>query len=213
MESVSFKYGNTPIFDDINMELPFQGMVLIKGKNGSGKSSLLKLIKGDLKPQKGHISIDGNESSLDVSYYYISQVKQSDIILNDTIENNIIFYDEKETYNIEDLVSNIVSSEIKYNQYVQADSLSGGEKRSLLFARGLYHRKQIILLDEVDTGMDSKRWINLVQILHKISGSTLVIAITHRELSDSDLLKWDYVFTIENCKIKVESQIKNIIKP
>lgn len=205
IQSVTFSYENQLIFEDASMELPLYGMVLIQGGNGTGKSTLLNLLSGSLQAKQGNILIDGYYINTDICYQYISKVSQKDIILDDTVENNIIFFDQQES-DIEKLMKEIVSIEnINLNSKISADSLSGGEKRSIAVARAIYHTKKILLLDEPDTGLDNKRWVNLVNVLKRYSNRMLIIMVTHRELDEKGLFGWDYILSIQGGKIYIDS--------
>ena len=100
LKNIFFRYDNKENFvlNDINLKIKKNECLGIYGRSGSGKTTLIDLISGLLKPEKGNIFID--EKALKESNLYswqkkISYVSQNFYIFNDTIKNNIIFFDEK----------------------------------------------------------------------------------------------------------------------
>ena len=101
IQNVNFQYPNTKtqILENINLKIEFGEIIGIAGKSGEGKSTLLDLIVGLLKPTSGKILIDGKEFANDVNTNWIKNVgyvPQDTYLLDDMIKANIAFGEEKE---------------------------------------------------------------------------------------------------------------------
>lgn len=144
---MNFSYSDKKIFNNVNLEIPLHGIILIQGGNGNGKSTLLKLMKGDLIPTSGEIFIDGKMFSKLNIYKKLSQVNQNELILNDTFENNIIFLKEP-SKKAEELFNDIVHiKNVSFNDTTNENVLSGGEKNAFYsLAQYLIKRRFLFLM-------------------------------------------------------------------
>lgn len=206
LKNMNFSYSDKKIFNNVNLEIPLHGIILIQGGNGNGKSTLLKLMKGDLIPTSGEIFIDGKMVSKLNMYEKLSQVNQNELILNDTFENNIIFLKET-SKKAEELFNDIVHiKNVSFNDTTNENVLSGGEKKRLLLSRSIFNKKKIFIFDEVDTGMDSANFENYIKIVKELSLSSTVFLISHHNFTEKEDLLWNYKLTVGNGNIEVESK-------
>lgn len=174
LKNMNFSYPDKKIFNNVNLEIPLHGIILIQGGNGNGKSTLLKLMKGDLIPTSGEFFIDGKIVSKLNMYENLSQVNQNELILTDTFENNIVFLKES-SKKAEELFNDIVHiKNVSFNDTTNENVLSGGEKKRLLLARSMFNKKKIFIFDEVDTGMDSTNFEKYIKIVKEHSLSSTV---------------------------------------
>tara|TARA_E500000178_G_scaffold311475_1_gene327412 strand:- start:4812 stop:6518 length:1707 start_codon:yes stop_codon:yes gene_type:complete len=198
-QNVSFNYPNrTKTLNNLNLKIPKNTLVGIKGETGSGKSTIIKLIMGLLQPLSGKILLDGEE--LDISKNNIkdkiSYVPQNFYILDDTILENITFSEEiskLDQKKIESsiklsLLDEVVSSLPKgINTIVGATGklLSGGQAQRLAIARALYQDREILILDEATNALDSNKEKLIIQNILNLKKTKTVIIISH----NSDILK------------------------
>lgn len=175
VENVSFKYKNTDkkVLDNLNFEVQDGEVVAIVGENGSGKSTIGKLIAGILKLKQGNITID----DLDIRKDKMVQDKVGIVFQNP--ENQIIFssiYDELafslkelEKAEIEERINKSLEQVgmLKYkndNLY----TLSLGQKQRIMIAEVLAKKPKIIVLDEPTTMIDSKGKDSIYKIIENL---------------------------------------------
>lgn len=192
-----------------NLEIKKGNFVGFCGNSGSGKTTCLDIISGIIKPNKGSLLVDDqiiNEKNIYAYRSIISYVPQ-EIYLGDLkIWQIIAFGQFEKEINMERVIESAKNAEIhnyilslpnKYDTYFgdEGVNLSGGQKQRLAIARGLYKSAQILLLDEVTSGLDyytEELFINSIKKLIK-EKSLIVIFVSHRveALKDCDQI---YVF-------------------
>jgi ATP-binding cassette, subfamily B, bacterial PglK len=210
IKNLSFCYQNNEnILDEINLDIKKGEKIGLIGKTGSGKTTLVDLILGLIKPSKGEIKIDDrNINTFDSSWKnIIGYVPQETFLLDDTIRNNIIF-DNKVIVDEKALNLAIQYSEVdeflKDNKDLnliigeRGITLSGGQKQRIGIARALYKKTQIIIFDESTSSLDIKTEKKIMDSIYNLDKTKTLIIISHR---DSLLLKCDKIFEIKNKKL------------
>jgi ABC-type multidrug transport system fused ATPase/permease subunit len=193
-EDVSFKYSNTnsEIIKNLSFRLLRNERVGIVGPSGIGKSTIFDLILGVREPNSGSVKICGIDSK---NYYMESRVKigivtQDILIIPGTLRENLIGF-EGITKTESELASVVETCELKY--YVNTlgreldedlsesgKNISGGIRQRIGLARVLLSEPDILLLDEVTSGLDSGTEERIMSaLLNKLSSSTVLI-ISHR---------------------------------
>lgn len=219
LENVSFKYknGNSKTLDNLNFSVNDGELVAIVGKNGSGKSTIGKLISGITKLKEGKIFIDDIDISKTKNYKLI-QDKIGIVFQNP--ENQIIFnniYDEL-SFSLKNLDKIEIEKRIDYalNQVGMLDykkhdlySLSLGQKQRIMIAEILAKKPQYIILDEPTTMIDSHGKEKIYEIIMdlKKQGFT-IICITN--LADEILLA-DRTLILDEGKIVYDINKKDLI--
>lgn len=190
VENVSFDYDNQPILQDINFEIYSKEKVALLGKSGVGKSTLISLIRGDLKPKSGQVLLNNQKTEIfgDEITKYISIIQQDNYLFNTTILNNIRLGNEEATEEeVWDVLNQVgLKERIEklpkgiYTQISEAGfGFSGGEQQRLGLARSLISHVPIIILDEPTVGLDpvtERQVLNL--FFDKLQDKT-VFWITH----------------------------------
>lgn len=165
LENVNFKYKNSDskILDDLNFSVQDGEIVTIVGKNGSGKSTIGKLISGVIRLKHGRITID----DLDVQKDHNELLEKIGIVFQNP-DNQIIFnniYDEF-AFSLKGLDKSEIDERINSSleqvgmlEYRNSDlySLSLGQKQRVMIAEVLARKPKYIILDEPTTMIDSKR--------------------------------------------------------
>lgn len=200
--NISYKYKNFEL-KNINLTFDKGYKYLITGGNGTGKSTLLKIISTFLKPSSGYIEIDGQRmDSIDYSDL-IAYIDQDDHIFKENIINNITVYG---TYNYNHKNYSNISEKINriYNSNTpNCQKMSGGEKQVISLLRALAQDKEILIMDESFSAMDYKLKEDIIRYIR--NDTTLkektIIMISH-DTDYENLNVFDYQINIENCEIK-----------
>ena len=185
------------ILNNINLEIKKGEKIGIIGKTGSGKSTLINLISGFLKPTKGKIFIDNQnlysykDNNLIRSWYeLISYVPQQIYLKDGTIWENISLCEKKDIDHKrmlwaaeQSLLNDFISKKEKGFETLVGEKgikLSGGQCQRIGIARALYKKSQVILLDEATSALDLKTEKLLINNLMKLNNNFTIIFIAHR---------------------------------
>ncbi len=192
-KSVCFNYPlSKTILNKINLEINQEECIGIVGKSGSGKTTILDLITGIIKPKKGDIFLSGqNINSINIYSWRqnIGIVMQENYFKNDTISTNIALGGKVDKIKIKnsliesnawDFVSKLPNGIDEYI-YDRGARFSGGERQRLALARALYTKPKILLLDEPSTGLDKNSEDKLISSLKKIKGKMIIIIVSHKK--------------------------------
>jgi ATP-binding cassette subfamily B protein len=210
LENVLFRFaGRSPLLNDISFEVKKGEVIAIMGENGCGKSTLTQIISKNYEVESGEIYINQNCKIENVSFEcwrkVIGIVPQQAHIFNGTVIENICFEDAAKDpekvnqfiidYGFEDFINSLPQS---YMTIVGEEgiNLSGGQKQIIALARALYHKPQLLILDEATASMDRRSEQFVLNLLSKIKTEMGIIFITHR----LHVLKsfCDKIYIIEN---------------
>ena len=176
VKNISFKYSEDEeyILKDISLYVKDKESVAIVGETGCGKSTLMSLMIGELKPSSGEILIAGknfkNIAELN-SRKLIACVAQDDVLFAGSLLENISFFDEgvdmlwaTKCAKLASIHDEIMSMPMEYQTLIgdMGSILSGGQKQRIFIARALYQRPKILFLDEATSHLDveTERKIN-----------------------------------------------------
>lgn len=203
LKNVGYEYENFKL-QNISFDIKVGKKYIIVGGNGTGKSTLLKLIAGYLKPQAGNILIDGKDIN-DVDHSdLISYIDQNDHIFKENIENNITVYNsykyERQKYmGLSPKINQILNSTRSNCQ-----KMSGGERQIISLLRAISKEGDILLMDEPFSAVDYERASILTNAIttDKIFKSKTVVMITH-DISKKNIEKFDYQIILKDGKVTV----------
>jgi len=216
LDEVSFGYNNNEfILNKVKLSLNFGEKIGILGKSGTGKTSLINLICGFLKPNQGKILIDEkilNEENNLSWQKKISLVEQNVYLFNDTIKRNIILNNDNDIIDYKLLDQSINKAQL--SSFIQkqekgietvinqnSSNISGGERQRIGLARALYRNGPIIILDEPTSSLDEDNSNSIMKVLKSIKDKTIII-ISH----DKDALNiCDKKYLLENKMLKEEN--------
>lgn len=201
--------GRSPLLNDISFEVKKGEVIALMGENGCGKSTLTQIISKNYEVENGKMVINEYYQLQNISYEtwrrIIGIVPQLAHIFNGTVIENICFEDAAKNqekvnqfiidYGFEDFINSLPQS---YMTIVGEEgiNLSGGQKQMIALARALYHKPQLLILDEATASMDRKSEQFVLKLLSKIKNEMGIIFITHR----LHVLKsfCDRIYIIEN---------------
>lgn len=211
-DQVSFTYPGEEraILDDVTLDLKAEGIIGIKGKSGSGKSTILKLLLRHRDVNEGRLLYDQtnikdiNSISLRKE---ISMMDQSTILFQETLRENM--KEGKEDATDEEIIKAMEQAKISslltslpkgLDTYLDSEKLtiSTGEKQRLGLARILLRNPQIILLDEPTSNVDNTTEQELLKTFKELSKSKTLILVSHRPMT---LTIADKVYDLKNGRL------------
>lgn len=194
--NVSFGYkGNLPILNDLNIKIKAGEKIGIVGETGSGKSTLVDLIMGLLRPTKGEILINGMAlwDEIEVSAWQstLAHVPQTIYLANDSVAANIAFGSKIEKVDREkikvlsekakiDWVTASAGNVLDQNVGENGSMLSGGQRQRIGIARALYKNAKIIVFDEATSALDQNTENEIMKTIYEIDHGITVFIIAHR---------------------------------
>ena len=189
---VCIKQDGVPVLEDVNVEFSKGQYIYIVGKVGTGKSSFLKTIYGELEIDEGEADVLGFDMRkirprrLPALRRRLGTVFQDFQLLTDrTVDDNLMFVlratgwrNKREAKARIDEVLDQVGMANK--GYKMPNELSGGEQQRVVIARAILNNPDILIADEPTGNLDAETADSIVSLLHGISDSgTLVIMTTH----------------------------------
>jgi len=190
--NVSFAYGETPVLNNINLQIQKGKMVALVGPSGSGKSTFADLLARYHDVTGGAILIDGKDIK-DVRIGSLRNllgiVTQESILFNDTVFNNIAFgidnageEDVIRAAKVANAHDFIMRLENGYQTIIgdRGSKLSGGERQRITIARAIYKNPPILILDEATSSLDTENEKLVQDALFKLMRNRTSIVIAHR---------------------------------
>ncbi len=223
LKDVTFKYGRTTILKNINIDINSNESIAFVGESGSGKTTLVNVLSGLLAIDKGTFEVDGVPiSSLKRDTYQrrIGYIAQESVIFNDSIFDNVTFWDgenpdSKERFekainqaSIDDFIETLPDKEetLLGNNGI---NLSGGQKQRISIARELYKDIDILILDEATSALDSETEKAIQENIDKLKGKYTIIIIAHRL---STIRNVDKVYLMDNGEISASGTFEELIE-
>ena len=190
IKNLDFSYGKNKVLDGVNFQIRKGEYVGIVGANGSAKSTLLKLILGLLKPDRGRIELFGTDVKRFNDWsrvgYLSQQVRNFNLTFPATVEEIVgagmyskMGFFKRITPNIKEKIDNVLLA-VNMQDYKHRliGNLSGGQQQRVFIARLLINDPEIIFMDEPLVGIDSKSQDNFYILMDKFNkelGITLVM--------------------------------------
>ena len=224
LNKVSYSYPNSKrtALKDININVPAKSTVGLIGTTGSGKTTVVDIILGLLETQEGSLEVDGkiiNEKNRRNWQSTIGYIPQDIYLVDDTIQNNIAFGVDPKVINQESVekaakiasLHRFVTSELEkgYHTIVgeRGVRLSGGQRQRIGIARALYHRPQILILDEATSSLDNETERVVLDAVNNLRDDITIIIIAHRL---NTVKNCDIIFKLENGKIVKQGNFANL---
>ena len=192
LKNININHDEKNILSDISLSVRKGEFIYLIGKTGSGKSSLLKILYGDIKILDGEGSVAGinivkiKEKEIPFLRRKLGIVFQDFKLLSDrSIKKNLEFVlkatDWKDKQKIEDRIQTVLEKvKLQNTENKFPHELSGGEQQRIAIARALLNKPELILADETTGNLDPGTSAEIMEVLKKINknGTTILIA-TH----------------------------------
>ena len=211
LENVTFSYDNKrDVLKNVNMTFPEKGMTAIVGESGCGKSTVVNMLVGAFRPQKGEVTVGGKQLeklSRENWYSHLSAVSYNTYIFNESVRDN--FRMAKENVSDEEIFAALEKVNLK--EFIEenggldkvitedANNISGGQKQRLALAIALVSDKDIYVFDEATSNIDIESEAVIMKNIKAISESRSVIVISHRL---ANVVPADNIYYMEEGEIK-----------
>lgn len=192
LKDLSFSYdGKRKVLKDVDMRFPQRGLRAIVGESGCGKSTIVSLLLGVCRPEKGSVCIGGKaleEVSREAYYKHIAVVSNNSYVFNDTVRENFLMLDRslKDEQIWAALEKVDLAEHIRDNGGLDkllsedAANISGGQKQRLALAVQLAADKDIYVFDEATSNVDVESESIIMKTIVALSKEKNVILISHR---------------------------------
>ena len=190
LKNVTFGYDEHVVLDHLSFQVLDGDQVTLAGRTGAGKSTIMKLLLGLYKPQKGSVTIHGVPSSeireKDRRKLF-GYVEQSFHMVPGTVRDQITLYDKKisekqvrAAAELTGLSEAIESLEKGYDTVCTPELFSQGQWQLLSIARAAAAEPRLLLLDEITANLDAETEKEVLDALKRVSENRTVISISHR---------------------------------
>lgn len=222
LKDVSFRYIGSEdyVFENLNLNIPYQKTTAIVGASGSGKTTLLKLLLKFYEPIIGDVMIgDLNLNKVSPRFWRdnCGVVMQEGYVFNDTIVENIAVGEDSimqekfqkaiEIANIKDFIENLP---LKENTQIgnEGVGMSGGQKQRLFIARAVYKSPEYIFFDEATSSLDAKNERIIMENLKQFFKGKTAIVIAHRL---STVKNADKIIVLDKGKVVEEGTHNDLV--
>lgn len=223
VKNLDITFGKTPILKNINFNIKPKTSIAFVGESGAGKTTLANVICGLQIPHNGQIIIDHQslyDSNLKSYRNKIGYITQEAVIFNDTLFNNITFWDEKTPENLEKFykVMEMVSLhdfvdklEEKENSTLGNNGVlvSGGQKQRISIARELYKDVELLIMDEATSALDSETEKHIKESIDVLQGKFTIIIIAHRL---STIKNVDEIFLMDKGEVLASGNFNELVQ-
>lgn len=193
MENVDYAYEDKYVLSNINFQIPQGAFMGLVGPNGGGKTTLIKLLLGILKPDKGSVSLFDAPIGKFKSWNHIGFVSQKSNSFNKGFPATVFevvsmgltarvgylrFFTKKDKAKILQAIDQVGMLEYAHQNI---GNLSGGQQQRVFIARSLVNDPKLLILDEPTVGVDNENVNRFYDLLHKLNqeqGITLLL-VTH----------------------------------
>jgi urea transport system ATP-binding protein len=219
IESLSVAYGESLVLSDVNLEVPAGQVVCLMGRNGVGKTTLLKSIMGLLRPRAGRVCFLDEDMTAWPTYKraragigYVPQGR--DIFPYLTVHENLLMGLEAipDSQRLPEAVDKMYDlfPALKINPRKAAGTLSGGQQQQLALARSLVRRPQLLLLDEPTAGLQPSIVQEIQELLQRLREQQETAILLVEQFLDFVMGVADHCYVMEKGAIVLEGPANNL---
>lgn len=188
-ENISYSYNKkTNVLEDVSFQIENNDFIGLIGPNGGGKSTMLKIILGLIKSDKGNLTVFGKEprkandkigyvpqyASIDLNYpITVFEVVMSGLLGKKTVGSR---FQSQEKQRAEEVLAKMKLNDLK-DQVI--GDLSGGQRQRVLLSRALVRDPELLLLDEPTNNVDQESGSDLYQLLKELNKKIAIVIVSH----------------------------------
>jgi ATP-binding cassette subfamily C protein len=223
LQGISFAYpeGKGDVVRGVSLSIPRGSFVSFCGPSGGGKTTLVLLLMGLMKPQSGHIRCDGWSVFEHIRKWHsnIGYVGQNLNILARPVRENVGFglapeqIDDEKVWRALELASaadfvRALPDGINTNLRESGSMLSGGQKQRIAIARALYKDPDILFFDEATAALDNVTEREITNAITRLSGEKTIICVAHRL---STIRSSDTIYLIEKGRVSASGTYEDLL--
>lgn len=200
------------VLQDVTMSIDKNEKVLIVGRSGTGKSTILKTIRQSIEPKKGLVKLDNTNifEIVPIDYYSLfSAVDQIGFIFNGTVRDNLCLYQKLDDEIMLSALNRVGLSSLDLNLKLMnnGSNVSGGQRARLMLARSICLNTDVILCDEIFANLEQSVAHDIERDL--LSLNKTIINVSHIIFKDH-LEKYDKIFIVENNGVRLSHDLDEI---
>ena len=192
IENITFSYDTkSDLINNLSFKINKGELIGIYGKSGQGKSTLIDILTGLIKPKSGVVKCDGVSIHENIKSWQsiIGYVPQSVYLFDESILKNIIFNQDKpDQYKINNAIDKSGLKEwisdlpdgIQTNVGDEGAKVSGGQKQRIGIASSLYKNPEVLILDEPTSSLDIETESDIINNIRNLKGDKTIILISHK---------------------------------
>ena len=212
-----------PALDQISLRIQEGETVGFIGPSGAGKTTLVDLILGLLKPSKGSLLYNGEELKGSLSRWQsqIAYLPQQVFLIDNTLRNNValgindneiddqLVHESLNNASLQEFVDTLPQGiETKLGE--RGVRLSGGPRQRVAIARAFYHGRNVLVMDEATSALDHETESEIVEEIKRLKGKKTIIVIAHRLTTVEHC---DRIYCLEKGKIVNSGPPSKILAP
>lgn len=195
IENLYVSFDSIPILEDINLKIEDKGTLAIIGPNGGGKTTLLKVILGLIKPNRGKVEVFGKDPEYGRKFIgYLPQQPKFDIKFPISVFDVVLMgrwkgfkkFREEDKESALNALKTVGMEDFKDKKI---NELSGGQIQRVLLARALVRDPKLLLLDEPTASIDPEGQSEFYELLAKLEKEISIVIVTHDILAVSTYIE------------------------